>query len=144
MSDAMKLDPNAPLPPELIPEGLTLDGRRLYRFTFRRTSPDLSDAFYQLVSRHLAHMGYDHITIHCPEGYPLWLSKLFRSFEGYGLPVELTPEPMDMELIAAVESAIGERYDPLKWPTVAGTDHPVDARSATVAAGLIERLCRAN
>jgi hypothetical protein len=140
MTGAPKLDPKAPLPHELTPEGLTHDGRRLYRFTFRRTSPDLSEAFYELVSRHLARMGYDHRTIHCPEGYPQWLTKLFLDFEGYGLPVELTPEPMDMELIAAVESAIGERYDPLKWPTVAGTDDPVDARSASVAADLTARI----
>jgi hypothetical protein len=143
MNGAPKFELNAPLPPDLTPEVLTLDGRRLYRFTFRRTSPDLSEAFYQYVSRHLSRIGYDHITIHCPEGYPQWLTTLFRNFESYGLPVKLTPEPMDIELIAAVESAIGERHDPLQWPTVAGTNDPVDARSASVAADLIERARRA-
>jgi hypothetical protein len=140
MNAATKVDWNAPLPPELTPEKLTIDGRCFFRFTFRRTSPDFSEAFYEYVSRHLSRIGYDHITIHCPEGYPQWLTKLFRSFESYGLPVELTPEPMDMELIAAVERAIGERYDPLKWPKVAGTDDPVDAISASVAADLIARV----
>lgn len=142
MDSYTKFDRNAPLPRELTPEKMTVDGRSLYRFTFQRTSPDLSEAFYHLVSRHLGNMGYDHITIHCPEGYPQWLTKLFRNFEGYGLPVELTPEPLDMELIAAVESAIGGRYDPLKWPNVAGTSDPFDAKSASVAADLIARVSR--
>lgn len=140
MDNTEPLDPSKPLPPELTPERMTVDGHSLFRFTFRRLSPDLSDAFYQLVSRHLALMGFHHITIHCPDGYPTWLTKLLRKFESYGLPVEVTPEPTDPELIAAVEAAVGERYDPLKWPSDSALDRPVDAESERLASALIERL----
>lgn len=108
---------DSPLPPELTPERCEVDGHILFRFTFLQSSPDFSEEFYQFVSLQLSRMGYQHITIHCPEGYPVWLTKLLRHFQGYGLPVEVTPTPSDAELLAAIESAIGGRYDPLKWPS---------------------------
>lgn len=142
MDSTKKLDPSASLPPELTPEQLTVDSHRLYRFTFRRSSPDLSEEFYQLVSLHLGRIGYDHITIHCPEGYPMWLMKLLRNFESYGLPVEVTPAPTDPALIGAVEAAVGERYDPLKWPSDNAPDQTVDAECERLTSALIERARR--
>jgi hypothetical protein len=97
-------------------ESCVVDGKKLYRFTFERTSPDLSEAFYNHVTVVLSKMGYNHITIRCPGGHPDWLVKMLRDFEGFGLPVDVTPAPTDPALLEAIAIARGRFYIPLQWP----------------------------
>lgn len=101
--------------PEFIPEHQIVDGGSLYRFTFAPDGgQDLSEDFYRFVTTHMSKMSYDHITIHCPNGHPAWLTSFFEHLNAYGLPVEVTPTPTDPLLIAAIEGAA--TYTRFSWP----------------------------
>jgi hypothetical protein len=100
--------------PEFIAEQETVDGGNLYRFTFAPDGgDDLSEDFYRFITTHMSKMAYDHITIHCPNGHPAWLTSFFTKLNAYGLPVEVTPAPSDPALMAAIEGAA--RYTRFKW-----------------------------
>lgn len=101
--------------PEFIAEQESVDGGSVYRFTFAPDGgEDLSEDFYRFVTTHMSKMSYDHITIHCPNGHPAWLTSFFRKLNAYGLPVEVTPAPTDQDLIAAIERAVV--HTRFKWP----------------------------
>jgi hypothetical protein len=101
--------------PEFIAEEASVDGGSLYRFTFAPDGgDDLSEDFYRFVTTHMSCMDYDHITIHCPNGHPAWLTSFFRKLDAYGFRVEVTPAPTDPDLIAAIERAAA--HTPFRWP----------------------------
>lgn len=102
-------------PHEFIAEDKTAqDGASMYRYTFSSSNfPDHSVTFAKYVTHQLQNMDYDHITIHCPDGHPEWLTKFFRRMVGYGIPAEVTPVPTDRMLLGAMEAAC--RHTPYRW-----------------------------